>query len=338
MHEQFVIRPIRKEDLSAVLALAEKTNPGLTNLLPDSALIEKNILWSLESFEKKPKAPDHELYFFVLEEIKTQKVIGTCGIFSNVGDEFYSFRVSRELVSSEALNMRRENHFLQLVNDYKNVSELGLLLIQKRHRKKGLGKFLSRSRYLFLADHLERFHGHLIAEMRGIIDIWGKSIFWDAVGSRFVDLEFKEVDYLTAANKKHFIPELFPHTPIPVALLSKSAQRAIGAAHPDTAAAVAVLLSEGFEHSNYIDIFDGGPTLETVLKHVRTVAQSQTAKIVGTEAINSGVQCMMSFQGEHYRVSLGEVICHEGGNIEITAKLAETLGCAVGDTVRYIID
>jgi arginine N-succinyltransferase len=338
MHEAFVIRPVREEDLPAVLALAEKSNPGLTNLLPDRALIEKNIRWSLESFKKDLKAPDHELYFFVLEAIKTKKIIGTCGIFSEVGDEFYSFKISRELASSPSLNIRRENHYLQLVNDYNHVSELGLLLISKHYRKKGLGKFLSRSRYLFLADHLERFHAHIIAEMRGVIDLWGKSIFWDAIGSRFIGLNFKEADYLTAANKKHFIPELLPHTPIPVALLSKSAQKAMGKAHPDTAAAVAVLMSEGFEYSHYIDIFDGGPTLESVLKHVKTVAQSQRAIVSSIDAIPSGVHCMMSFQGEDYRVALGEVVCQEGGKVEIPASLAEILGCKVGDTVRYIID
>jgi len=338
MHENFVIRPVREEDLPHIFALASKANPGLTNLLPDTGLIEKNIHWSLDSFEKKLSAPDHELYFFVMEELRSKKVIGTCGIFSDVGDEFYHFRVSREVIFSEFPKTRRENHFLQLVNDYKNVSELALLLIQKKYRKQGLGKFLSRSRYLFLADHLEKFNTHIIAEMRGVIDIWGKSIFWDAVGSRFVDLTFNEADLLSAKNQKHFISELFPHTPIPVSLLSKSAQGSIGKPHPDTAAAVSVLQNEGFEYSHYVDVFDGGPILESVLKHVRTVAQSQRAKISGIDAKGSGVQCMMSFQGVHYRIAQGEVICHEGGNIEITAKLADILGCAVGDTVRYIID
>lgn len=336
MFEQFVIRPVKQNDIDAILALAKKASPGLTNLLPNEKLIEDKITWSIASFQKNVSAPDHELYFFVLEDLKARRVIGTCGIFSDVGDEFYSFKVSREMVTSELLGERHENHYLQLVNDYKNVSELALLLINKRFRKMGLGKFLSRSRYLFLADNLEKFHPHLIAEMRGKIDILGRSVFWNAVGSRFVNLKFTQADYLSAINQKHFISDLFPHTPIPVALLPKSAQEVIGKPHSDTAAAVAVLLDEGFEYSHYVDIFDAGPTLETVLKHVKTVAQSQRARVSGINA-TSGVQCMMSHQGDHYRVSMGELVCHEDGTVEISSKLAHSLECDVGDTVRYTI-
>lgn len=337
MHDHFVIRPARGSDLAAILELAKTANPGLTNLLPDEKLINEKIQWSLQSFSKNAQAPEHELYFFVLEETKANKIIGTCGIFSQVGDEFYSFKVNREFVSSELLHIRRENLYLQLVNDYKKVSELGLLLIHKKFRKLGLGKFLSRSRYLFLADNLEKFNAHLIAEMRGKIDLWGRSVFWDAVGSRFIDIQFTEADYLSACNQKHFIAELLPHTPIPVALLPESSQRVIGLAHPDTAAAVAVLEEEGFEFSHYVDIFDGGPTLESVLKHVKTVAQSQRARISAVHDNASGVPCMMSFQGEEYRVSLGELICLADGSVEISSALAQNLHCSLGDTVRYMI-
>ena len=36
----------------------------------------------------------------------------------------------------------------------------------------------------------------------------------------------------------------------------------IGKVHPQTAPARTVLEKEGFRYLNYIDIFDGGPTLE----------------------------------------------------------------------------
>jgi arginine N-succinyltransferase len=337
MHEEFVIRPARETDLPAILDLAKTANPGLTNLLPDEKLLDEKIQWSLKSFSQNVQAPVHELYFFVLEEVKAQKIIGSCGIFSQVGEEFYSFKVNREFVSSELLHIRRENLYLQLVNDYKNVSELGLLLIHKKFRKQGLGKFLSRSRYLFLADNLEKFNSHLIAEMRGKIDLWGRSVFWDAVGSRFIDIQFTEADYLSACNQKHFIAELLPHTPIPVSLLPESAQRVIGVAHPDTAAAVAVLQSEGFEYSHYVDIFDGGPTLEAVLKQVKTVAQSQRGQILSVNDTAPGLPCMMSFQGVEYRVCLGEVRCLADGSVEISSALAASLHCSAGDTVRYML-
>lgn len=337
MHNQYIIRPVRSADLSEILALAEKAKPGMTNLLPDRDLLAHKIEWSMSSFKKNVTAPANELYFFVMEEVRHHHVIGTCGIFSDVGDDFYSFKVFRELVTSELLKIKHENHYLQLVNDYKNVSELALLLIGQKHRKKGLGKFLSRSRYLFLADNLEKFHKHIIAEMRGVIDIWGKSAFWDAVGSRFIDLKFTEADLLSAKHNKHFIQDLLPHTPISIALLSLQAQKVIGQPHPDTAAAVKVLQDEGFEYSHYVDIFDAGPTLEAILKHIKTIEESHHIKVVSIQKPQSSSPCMASFQGEEFRASIGEIAFLGNDGVCMSPTLAQVLGCTVGDMVRIMI-
>ncbi len=53
-----------------------------------------------------------------------------------------------------------------------------------------------------------------------------------------------------------------PKHPIDTHFLSQEAQDVIGQVHPQTAPARAVLEKEGFRYRNYIDIFDGGPTLE----------------------------------------------------------------------------
>lgn len=337
MNEQFVIRPVLEKDLPQVMSLAETANPGLTNLLPDRAMLEKKIALSMLSFQKVISTPENELYFFVIEEINSGAVLGTCGIFSDVGDEFYSFRVFREMAICKSLNIRRENHFLQLVNDYKDVSELALLLMQKKFRRKGLGKFLSRARYFYIADNLHRFHPHIIAEMRGRVDLLGHSVFWDALGARFVDISFNEADHLSAAQKKQFIPELFPHSPIPVAILPEHAQKVIGVAHPDTEAAVSVLYAEGFEYAHYVDIFDAGPTLEGVVKNLKTVMQSERAQISATQIKGgTGLPCMMSFQSDYYRIGLGEALCLPDGTLEISAELSKALNCQVNDTVRFI--
>lgn len=336
MPDQFVIRPVKQEDMKDIMELAKKADPGLTNLLPDEKLIQAKIDWSVLSFEKKPTSPGHELYFFVMEDLETKKVIGTCGIFSDVGDEFYSFKVSREVVHSEHLKIRREHQYLELVNDYQKVSEFALLLLNKHYRKKKLGKFLSRSRYLFMADNLEKFHPHLIAEMRGVVDFLGKSVFWDAVGSRFIEITFTEADYLRATNKKRFISELMPHVPIPVALLPEAAQKSIGAAHPDTSAAVAVLLSEGFEYSRYVDIFDAGPTLEGVVSHIKTITDSLVLPVSNIEPIENGQTAMVGFQEEEYRIGMGATLALEE-SLTITPELAESLKCKIGDKVRYIL-
>lgn len=60
-----------------------------------------------------------------------------------------------------------------------------------------------------------------------------------------------------------------PKHPIYTHFLSQEAQDVIGQVHPQTAPARAVLEKEGFRYRNYIDIFDGGPTLECDIDRVR---------------------------------------------------------------------
>lgn len=337
MDEQFIIRPVRLDDLDDIFAMAEKAKPGLTNLPPDRDLLTKRINWSLESFAKKIDKPENELYFFVMEELHSGKVIGTCGIFSDVGDEFYSFKVSRELAVCEQLNIRKENHYLQLVNDYKNVSEMALLLLDSKYRKKKLGKLLSRSRYLFLADNQEKFHSRIIAEMRGELNIWGHSVFWNNVGRKFIDMDFEDADMLSSTNQKRFIAELFPHSRIPICLLSKDAQRLIGKPHHDTKAAMDVLKREGFERSNYVDIFDAGPTLEARLKNIQTFADSKLGRVAAIEDSENNMPGLASFQGDTYRVAQGALRINDDESIVMSTQLAQNLCCKLGDTVRYIL-
>lgn len=336
MFEDYIIRPAKTGDLKDIYALAKSAGPGLTNLLPDKKMLEEKITRSLESFTKTVSQPGNEFYFFVLEDLKKKKIIGTCGIFADVGEFFYSFKVSREVLQSDALKITRENLFLQLVNDYQHVTEIGTLFLDKHYRKHGLGKFLSRARYLFLADNKQRFHPKIIAEMRGRVNWRGKSPFWHALGKRFIGIKFVEADFLTASNQKKFIAELMPRTPIPVALLSEEAQDVIGKPHRSTAAAKAVLEREGFEYANYIDVFDAGPTLECKLDFIHSVRESACAKIAEIKPKLAGSKYLIGHDKIHYQMVVGDLIENEDETVSISSELARRLKCEVGETIRYL--
>lgn len=55
-----------------------------------------------------------------------------------------------------------------------------------------------------------------------------------------------------------------PHYPIYVPLLPDAAQESMGQVHPRAQITFDILMREGFETDNYIDIFDGGPTCTRV--------------------------------------------------------------------------
>ncbi len=94
-------------------------------------------------------------------------------------------------------------------------------------------------------------------------------------------MEFSRADYLCGTGQKAFIAALMPKHPLYIDFLSPEAQAVIGKVHPQTAPARTVLEKEGFRYLNYIDIFDGGPTLECDIDRVRAIRKS---RLVTTEA------------------------------------------------------
>ena len=108
-----------------------------------------------------------------------------------------------------------------------------------------------------------------------MIDETGYSPFWESLGERFFSMEFSRADYLCGTGQKAFIAELMPKHPIYTHFLTPEAQAVIGEVHPQTAPARAVLEKEGFRYRNYVDIFDGGPTLECDIDRVRAIRKSR---------------------------------------------------------------
>jgi len=62
-----------------------------------------------------------------------------------------------------------------------------------------------------------------------------------------------------------------PPSPVYVALLPEAAQWAIGQLHPVGELPFSILQDEGFDADTYIDIFDGGPTVQAPLASLRSV-------------------------------------------------------------------
>ena len=166
-----VIRPITLDDLDQLEKLALESGPGMTNLPSNREVLEKKIHTSIDSFARPITAPGEESYLFVMEDTVKRRVVGTSGIIASVGltRPFYSYRVIHLAHTSLELNRYESVGVLQMVNEYRGVTEIATLYLTSDYRRGGNGKLLSRCRFLFMAEFPQRFAKRVMAEMRGVM-------------------------------------------------------------------------------------------------------------------------------------------------------------------------
>jgi arginine N-succinyltransferase len=331
------LRPIHLDDLEQLMGLATLTGFGLTTLPRDAELLTDRILESKISFERMSKRPRGETYLFVLEDLASGKVIGTSGIVSKVGgfEPFYAYRVETSIHESEMLSVRKEIQLLQLIKEHNGPSEIGSLFLSPDYRGHNNGRLLSLGRFLFMADHLQRFDPVVIAEMRGVIDDRGHSPFWDAIGKHFFEIDFPKADYLSMVNKK-FIADLMPTHPIYVPLLPPEAQAVIGKVHQQTEPALKMLEDEGFRQTGEIDIFEGGPVVSCQLKEIRAIRESRSAVIREVaDDLPEPEDYLICNTRKDFCLCKGAVDVSPEQTIRIGRGVATCLGVKVGETVRF---
>lgn len=188
-----------------------------------------------------------------------------------------------------------------------------------------------------MAEHQERFAETVIAEMRGISDEEGRSPFWNWLEEHFFSMDFPTADYLTGIGKKVFIAELMPKHPIYVNLLSKDAQKVINEVHPKTLPALRLLEAEGFSRRGYVDIFDGGPTVEAQTAKVKTIRNSGKYQVIigDTDDTVNFIICntkVAGFRAVQAKVSLRAT----AEQVVIPSDIAEALQVNEGDFVRLV--
>lgn len=267
------VRPVRGDDLAALIDLAHLAGGGMTNLPPDRATLAEKIAWSEASLAKPLTAPENEFYMVVLEDGAGQ-VIGTASLYSRLGAvwPFYSYKASRVTHVSRDLERTFSTQVLHLVNDFDGASEVGGLFLHPQARSGGLGQLLARSRYLFIALHRARFGARVVAELRGWVEE-GISPFWEAVAGPFFGRDFAEADLYNAVHGNQFIADLMPRYPIYSSMLPAPAREAIGRPHPGSVPALRLLQAEGFVDDGYCDIFDAGPTVHIRTEAIRTIRE-----------------------------------------------------------------
>lgn len=333
------LRPSRMEDHQAVLELARQAGFGMTSLPPDPEVLRQKIESSMHSFAGTYAKPGQESFFFVLEDSDTGQIVGTTGIKARIGlsQPFYSYKVTTITQISSQLDKFSKHSLLQVTNDLTGATEIGALFLLPSYRRDRMGKMMSLARFLFIAAFRERFAPQVIAEMRGVHDIEGKSPFYSALPRHFFEMSFAEADYINATQGNQFINDLMPKYPIYVSLLPKRAQQVIGQANAASEPARAMLEGQGLNYQGYIDIFDGGPTLSAPIDQVHAVRHSVHATIGRIidlpEETPKFIVSNESFEG--FRCTAGRVRVEADGTLAITPRLARRITVQVGDTVRH---
>ena len=337
MSDLWRVRPARSSDLPAILELAQLTGGGFTNLPADADALARRLAWSDASFARTEDAPQDELYLLLLEDVTSGRIGGTAMLFSCIGATwpFYSYKLCTLTQTSRELGRTFRIPFLSLTSDFDGASEVGGLFLHPDLRTGGLGRLLARARYLFIAQHRARFGDRVIAELRGVMDDDGNSPFWDALGRQFFGLSFPQADAFNAINGNQFIADLMPRHPIYTAMLPQAARDAIGQPHGGGRAALAMLESEGFVYDNYVDIFDGGPTVAARTDDLKTIRTAQDAMVSALDGADGRQHLVASGRLADFQAFIAALDQPEPGSARLPAAIAQAMGITAGTRIRH---
>jgi len=331
-----VFRPAGPSDIEAFMRFAGESGGGMTNLPDDRETLLARLARSEASFGADVSKPIDELYIFMLEV--DGEPAGTAQLFSRVGEPFgfVNFKITTLVHASPALKKRALCDILVLNHDFTGASEVGGLFLDAGRRGSGVGRFLARARYLFIAQSPERFGDEVVAELRGWQEPDGRQPFWDAVGRRFFDMEFREADLMNAKHGNRFIADLMPQHPVYAAMLPEEARACIGRPHQTGEAALRMLLEEGFRYRRYVDIFDAGPLVSAEKGDIRAIADSALVEARPVDRVETPERRVVAAgAGADFRAAFCRARTEDGG-VYLSGDDLRTLNVASGDVVRVL--
>lgn len=333
------IRPLSPVDVDELLHLLQDSGHGLTNLPKNRNILLNKLEKSSHALTKQDHATRDEIIFFGQFDSVTNHLIGVCGIIAQIGinEPYYFYHVKAEEKNCALINQKKIIQTMHLEKTESGPSEICSLYLSPKHRKSETGRFLSLSRFLFIKEHPDYYEPTTIAEMRGMVEDNGESIFWNHVGSRFVNLPFLEADALMLKSKS-FIENLFPKHPILIDLLPKDVQAVIGEVHSNTMGARKILEKEGFHYNNRVGVLEPGPLLEAKTDSIRAIKEAhaytfnQTSEDIPNEKL---VILSNGKQKEEFRAVLSYAMI-EGNKIIISEETRSLLNAQIGSNIRLL--
>lgn len=334
----FIIRPIKQKDLDGLMELLQVSGYGLTTLPKDPEVLKRRIRASERSFLHREEMPAGEDYLFVMEELFTGRLVGVSAIISKIGgfQPYYFYKLEKSHHESKLVNVKNDVTSLHFHFIHNGPAEICSLFLHPDFRNAQNGRFLSLSRFLFIAENRKYFEDQIIAEMRGRVNNQGRSPFWDAVGAKFFKISFNDADSMYMKNKR-FIEELLPKHPILANVLPEEAREVIGEVAPETEPAKRILEQEGFRFSGMVGILEPGPVLIADVDQVRAIRESTVGEIGEIEDKPSkSPEHIISRTDGVFRCALGGVVKLKNGKYKISGVTAAALKLRLGDKIRFV--
>lgn len=327
------------DDLDQIERLALASPVGITSLPADRERLSVIIEGTDAVMDEAVAFTGDERYFFVLEDVASGRLVGCSSVISAAGfsQPFYTFRNEVFVHASRELGLHNRIHVLSLCHDLTGHSLLtGFYLDPAWHSHDAL-RLNACGRLLFAASHPQRFADSIAVEISGISDEEGNSPFWDGVCRHFFDVDHAEAERLGSSLGRSVLAELLPGYPLYVPMLPDSAQEAIGQVRPASQRVYDILMDEGFESDNYIDIFDGGPVVQAHTAELTTVRCSQVARVrIGEPLPATGSWLVANQRVRDFRACLCPLNWTPGEPLMLDEQLARLLRVADGDHVRLI--
>ena len=339
MNRQLVMRPARLDDFEALLDLAEKSGPGFTSLPVDEPLLRSRLEESVKSFTGNIPQIEYGKYLLMLEDAETGEVGGCSAVKPGTGVSapFFNYRIITVAQASLAAGKRFDLDALVLTNEFVGYTEVGTLFLRPTFRGGGAGRLTAQSRYMLMATAPERFGDMVLAELRGVVDEYGSTPFWDAIGRHFFRMSFPEADRLSATTDNQFILDLMPKYPIYVDLLPPQAREVIGRCHADGVGAMKLLEWEGFQFDRTVDIFDGGPLVSAQRRNIRTIRESRVVTLEAGRVYPDGPGksgLISNERVEEFRSTQSHVEIRGEDRVAIAPEVLECLQLSSGDAAR----
>lgn len=303
----FCFRSVTLDDLQGIQELSLLKN--FINIPRDPKRLEEKIKKSLLSFEKPKKNVSDNVFMFVLEDLSIGRVIGVSlihGLHGNKTEPHFYLTVDQENKYSHSLNTGFIHGTLKFGYTTKGYTEIGglILLPEYRGHSLRLGKALSFGRFLFIEKNRKLFTDQIHVELMPPFDSNGNSPLWEAIGRKFLNMDYIEADLLSRKNKE-FILSLYPKDTIYETLLPLAARDAIGKVGKETEPVQRMLESLGFKYQNEVDPFDGGPHYRAETDKIKIIQDIKTYEIQESRKTSVQEQFILECPNdEHYFYTL----------------------------------
>ena len=287
----FRLRCVTENDLEDLYTLSKFYT--LINLPSDRDMILDIIKGSINSFIHPDKSLWKNHFLFVLEDLSKMQVIGCSLIHAQHGtikEPHFFLTVDREHKYSKTINTGFIHGTLKLGHLTNGPTEIGGLILHPDYRKNHsrLGKQLSFVRFLYMALNMGQFKDEVHSELLPPFDSEGKSPLWEALGRKFLNMDYNDADRLSRSNKE-FILSLFPKQIIYETLLPMEARQAIGKVGKDTEPVKAMLEKIGFKYIDEVDPFDGGPHYRCKIQDIAPIHNFKSLPIKSTQTLNKNL-------------------------------------------------